>query len=492
MKRIFGVFAFLLLAVPAFSATIPISGTVRLANGNLLNGSVRFTLNYSAGRDSCSSNVIVAQTVTFRIANGTLPGAARITPNDCIQPANTTYTAQYLTVTGQVFAQNVFYIQGSSFDIGAATPTPLTTSNISFGTFTGLTSVGSAKFTVTANGTKTVPTITNSNFPTSGIYWETGNSTNIFTTIDGVPMFNINSYGIAVTDTLGEGAAAQLHLSSSPSVPFAWTTAGIALRIDPDTYTDQASTGTVGAVNISVIDRPTIAATHAVTYTNAQTLYIDGPPIAGTNVTLTNPYSLVIGSGAVNFPGISFSSSGIVTGPSGTNSAPTFSFVADPDTGAYRDTTNTYAIAAGGTQAAKWTATVQTNPGSFVTTTTGPNVLIADSGTTGGLLQDFSNTGGQSRFGVESSAGGSMFSGSAAYTTVLGSIANRAVQIFTHNVLALTLDTSQNATFAGTASFSSGGTAVFRCTSAGAARSGTLTTVSADCGTSSDTGIRIP
>jgi len=38
----------------------------------------------------------------------------------------------------------------------------------------------------------------------------------------------------------------------------------------------------------------------------------------------------------------------------------------------------------------------------------------------------------------------------------------------------------------------SGGNVVYRCTSAGAVRSGVLTTVSADCGSSIDTGLRVP
>lgn len=144
MKRILSVIAFLcLMATSAVAGTIPISGTIRLANGNLMNGKIRFMLSYSAARDSCSSNLVVAQMVEFTVANGVLPASARITGNDCLQPANTFYTAQYVSSAGTVMAQNVFYVQGSSFDIGAATPTPLTTSNISFGSFVGLNEVAS-------------------------------------------------------------------------------------------------------------------------------------------------------------------------------------------------------------------------------------------------------------------------------------------------------------------------------------------------------------
>lgn len=144
MKRILWTIAFVcLFAVPSISGTIPISGTIRNSAGNLLNGRIRFTLSYSAGRDTCSNNVVVAQTVEFLVVNGTLPSSARITPNDCISPANTVYITQYLGAAGQRLGQNNFYVQGASFDIGTATPTPLTTSNISFGSFTGLTNITS-------------------------------------------------------------------------------------------------------------------------------------------------------------------------------------------------------------------------------------------------------------------------------------------------------------------------------------------------------------
>lgn len=144
MKRIFRVLAFVcLLAAPAMASTIPITGTIRMANGNLFNGRIRFTLSYGAARDSCSSNIVVAQTVEFPVANGALPSSALITPNDCLQPANTFYTAEYMTGAGAKLAQNVYYVSGQTFNIGTAIPTPVTTSNISFGDFTGLVNVTS-------------------------------------------------------------------------------------------------------------------------------------------------------------------------------------------------------------------------------------------------------------------------------------------------------------------------------------------------------------
>jgi hypothetical protein len=72
------------------------------------------------------------------------------------------------------------------------------------------------------------------------------------------------------------------------------------------TYTDTttAASGTVTHGTIASFNNPAIAATNAtVTYTNASTVYIDGAPTNGTNVTITNPYALYVNSGTSFFGG---------------------------------------------------------------------------------------------------------------------------------------------------------------------------------------------
>lgn len=217
-------------------------------------------------------------------------------------------------------------------------------------TWTGTNAFSQIKL---GTGSKTTPSIVGSSFTTTGISWASGNSSNLVMSVDsGANYVDVNSYGFGV----GTSPAAQLHLSNPLAVPFAWTTAGIAIRIDPVTYTDQASSGTVGGNYVSVFDKPTLAASHATTYTTSATMYIDGAPLAGSNVTLTNPYALYVNSGAINFPGITFTSTGIINGPSGLAGGPTYSFVADNHTGAYLASTGIYAIATNGTQAVQWDA----------------------------------------------------------------------------------------------------------------------------------------
>src|SRR6266478_2964648 len=133
MKRFLGVIVLLcLLSGFGYAGSIPISGTIQLPNGSKLNGRIRFTLSYSAARDTSNNNITVAQQVEFNVANGNLPGTARIVPNDVLQPANTWYTAEYFNSFGTRIATNLFYVAGASFNIGQAQPTVVTSSNISF------------------------------------------------------------------------------------------------------------------------------------------------------------------------------------------------------------------------------------------------------------------------------------------------------------------------------------------------------------------------
>lgn len=101
---------------------------------------------------------------------------------------------------------------------------------------------------------------------------------------------------------LGTGTAnAQLHISGANAISApAWTTNGIGIRQDGQTYTDTSSSGTQGnPVYFDVIGQPTLAASNATTFASAATLYIAGAPNAGTNATITSPAALVVGDGYV-------------------------------------------------------------------------------------------------------------------------------------------------------------------------------------------------
>jgi hypothetical protein len=84
------------------------------------------------------------------------------------------------------------------------------------------------------------------------------------------------------------------------------TTAPARLYVGTGTWTDNttAASGTATHGTIVSFDNPAIAASNAtVTYTNASTVYIDGAPTNGTNVTITNAYSFFVNAGTSYFGG---------------------------------------------------------------------------------------------------------------------------------------------------------------------------------------------
>lgn len=74
----------------------------------------------------------------------------------------------------------------------------------------------------------------------------------------------------------------------------AWTTNGIRYQNSTATLTDTTSSGTVAAAYSSLWGGNTIAATNVTTFTNYYSVYF-GAPAAGSNVTLTNAWSIGTG-----------------------------------------------------------------------------------------------------------------------------------------------------------------------------------------------------
>ena len=78
------------------------------------------------------------------------------------------------------------------------------------------------------------------------------------------------------------------------------TTSPAKIYTSTGTYTDNttAASGTAAHGTAVAIGNPAIAASNAsVTYTKASSLYVNGAPTAGANVTITNPYALYVNSG---------------------------------------------------------------------------------------------------------------------------------------------------------------------------------------------------
>ena len=92
---------------------------------------------------------------------------------------------------------------------------------------------------------------------------------------------------------------AMLHVTPTAKTGASGLTRG-SLQIDSFTYTDNATaaSGTATSFAFNSIHQPTLAATNSsVTTTAAATWYIANAPAAGSNMTITNPYSLWIDAG---------------------------------------------------------------------------------------------------------------------------------------------------------------------------------------------------
>lgn len=121
----------LLPLLTAWLGAAELIGTIRKTDGSRFSGKIRMTLSHP-GRDVTNSSVLVPQAVEYRVVNGSLPPRASVVGNDAIEPGSTYYWAQYFDAYGALVMSHPFFVAGSAFDIGAARPTTITTSNISF------------------------------------------------------------------------------------------------------------------------------------------------------------------------------------------------------------------------------------------------------------------------------------------------------------------------------------------------------------------------
>jgi len=85
----------------------------------------------------------------FRIRNGNLPSGATLKGNDILQPSGTYYVGEILSSRGRLLSRTNYVVTGSSFDMGGAVPTSVTTSNVRFQDLLGLREITTSKI----NGT---------------------------------------------------------------------------------------------------------------------------------------------------------------------------------------------------------------------------------------------------------------------------------------------------------------------------------------------------
>lgn len=114
-----------------------------------------------------------------------------------------------------------------------------------------------------------------------------------------------------VSGNIGDATATSLSLSGNISAA-AWTSNGIRLKGVPGTLTDTTSSGTVALACTNKLGGNTIAAANATTFTDYGSLIV-AKPIAGTNVTITNPWAAILDN--LKLGGTGYSLTGSKTQP---------------------------------------------------------------------------------------------------------------------------------------------------------------------------------
>jgi len=300
----------------------------------------------------------------------------------------------------------------------------------------------------------------------------------------------------------------------------AWGINGPGLQVIGSNYTDTstAASATVSSAMMNTFGTPTIIATNTgVTYTTASTVYINAAPAAGTNVTITNPYALIVNTGNTYLGG------GLLVGSANTAPSSGNLIVAGVSTGVrYNPTNLSFASPASGfvgfrnaytATTAQYTLTANDNYAqnifgysSVTTAATGTHAMLANvainplnsvtSGgatvtTTASLYVNGAGSGGSSNYAYYSPSGNTYFGGRVgiqstsignSWLTVggTGGIAPWGTTGSIFNVVASTItdnSTAASGTVSATTAFNSFGIPTLAATNTGVIYSGAVSTV---------------
>lgn len=122
-----------LLPWPGRTTTTTLTGTIKDAQGNPLNGTIVMQLPIPA-TDTTTGTAIAPTPVTYRIVNGSILSGSSVPLFDVanLQPQNLYYSARVYDSSGTLVFTGNYAVTGASYNLGAAIPTNVTTSNISF------------------------------------------------------------------------------------------------------------------------------------------------------------------------------------------------------------------------------------------------------------------------------------------------------------------------------------------------------------------------
>lgn len=121
----------LALVSNAFAATTTLTGTIKDSQGNPLNGTLVMRLPVPA-QDTATNTAVAPTPVSFRVVNGAITGGAPLFDVNGLQPQGLYYIARAYDTTGSLQFYGYYVVTGATFNLGAATPTVITTSNVSY------------------------------------------------------------------------------------------------------------------------------------------------------------------------------------------------------------------------------------------------------------------------------------------------------------------------------------------------------------------------
>lgn len=126
-----GLILLCLVGSPTHASTSTLSGTIVDAQGNPINGRLTMQLPVPA-QDTATNTAIANSLVTYKLVNGVIQAGPPLYDVATIQPANLYYAAKVYDSANNLVMTGNYVVTGGTFNLGAATPTTITTSNISY------------------------------------------------------------------------------------------------------------------------------------------------------------------------------------------------------------------------------------------------------------------------------------------------------------------------------------------------------------------------
>jgi hypothetical protein len=409
------------LASNVLTSSLTSVGTLtNLAVTNPIAGSV------TGAAGSVAAGNITGSTLASNVQYFGTSGSGTITVNnDLTVTGNLTVNGTTTTINSTVLS-----VDDKNIELGSiASPTDTTANG------GGITLKGTTDKTINwVSGTSAWTSSENVDIASGRAYYVNGTSVLNSTTLgSGVTSSSLTSFGS--NPTLSGASFTNSATVSGGSLTFsgnitapAWTTTGIRHISVGATLTDTTSTGTVTNAYTNTFGGNSIAATNATTFTNYGTMFVN-TPTAGTNVTITNPWSIITSGNILVRGSIIDSTTTISAFPTATSitlgNATGATLTLNPGTLVGANTTqnvfNTVATTVNAfgsstltTIGATSSATLTLNPGTISTSVTSGSLALFNTGLTGTL--NFAGAATTLNIGSSSSTakfGGSVLAGGA-------------------------------------------------------------------------------